>query len=105
MRKAETLKIGVAMIDFHLTLKEPIGAYVNILFDDGDTVDGYYISFGECQDDDDDAETLEIYDTFGVLDTRIFYYAPAKETELVELMKDNPCNDFKILSYELEYKS
>lgn len=92
------------MIDFHATLKTPIGAYCNILFDDGDRVDGYYISFGEMMDDDD-AEVLELYDCYGVADSRIFYYAPEGEAELKRLMEDNPHNDFKILSYELEYKA
>lgn len=79
----------------------PIGAYCNILFDDGDEVDGYYISFGDIIDDGD-AETLDFKDSFGVSDSKIFYYADG-EADLKELMKDNPNNDFKILSYELEY--
>ena len=81
----------------------PIGAYACIYFkDDGQEVDGYYISFGTYRDDDEHQEG-EIFDNFGVADSRIFYYAPEGEAELVELMKDNPHNDFKILSYELEY--
>jgi hypothetical protein len=91
-------------IDFHSKIAPThasIGAYCNILFSDGDRVDGYYISFGEYEDGD----ALELYDNFGVSDTKIFYYAPSGEAELLELMKDNPYNDFKILSYELEYKN
>jgi hypothetical protein len=80
----------------------PIGATANILFDDGVQVDGYYISFGTYRDDDEHEEG-EIHDNFGVPDSSIFYYAPEGEAELIELMKDNPRNDFKILSYELEY--
>lgn len=80
---------------------DPIGAYVNIEFDDGQRVDGYYISFGTYQvDDSDDGE---IFDNFGVSDSRIFYYAPEGEAELIELMKPNRWNDFRILSYSLEY--
>jgi len=83
------------------TKTAPIGAYCNIEFNDGDIVDGYYISFGTYRDDD--FEDGEIFDNFGVADSRIFYYAPEGEAELIELMKPNKWNDFKILSYSLEY--
>lgn len=76
-----------------------IGAYVNIEFNDGELVDGYYISFGTYRDDDE--HEGEIYDNFGVPDSRIFYYAPEGEAELIELMKPNKWNDFRVLSYEL----
>lgn len=76
----------------------PIGAHCNILFDDGDEIEGYYISFGEYEDE-------AMTDSYGVQDDRIFYYAPNGEAELLELMKDNGNNDFKILSYELEYRA
>ena len=80
-----------------------IGAYCSIQFkDDGQEVEGYYISFGTYRDDDYHEEG-EIFDNFGVPDSRIFYYAPEGEAELLELMKNNPHNDFKILSYELEH--
>jgi hypothetical protein len=82
--------------------KPPIGAVCNILFDDGDRVDGYYISFSEPPEFDDDNEDYP-NDAFGVPDNSIFYYCPDGEAELIELMKDNPRNDFKILSYELEH--
>lgn len=81
----------------------PIGAYANIEFDDGDQVDGYYISFGTYRDDDEHEEG-EIHDNFGVADSRIFYYAPQGEAELIELMKPNKWNDFRVLSYELTYE-
>jgi hypothetical protein len=91
------------MIDFHSLTHAPIGAYACIEFkDDNSIVDGYYISFGTYADDTQ--EDAEIFDTYGVPDTRIFYYAPQGEAELIELMSDNCYNDFKILSYELEYK-
>lgn len=79
----------------------PIGAYCNIEFDDGEQVDGYYISFGTYRDDDENEG--EILDNFGVADSRIFYYAPEGEAELIELMKPNKWNDFKILFYTLEH--
>lgn len=82
--------------------KTPIGAYANIEFDDGEQIDGYYISFGTYRDDDY-SPNGEIFDNFGVADSRIFYYAPEGESELIELMKPNKWNDFKILSYSLEY--
>ena len=91
-------------IDFHSTLTPtPIGAYACILFkDDGGEVEGYYISFGTYRDDDTHEEG-EIFDNFGVPDSHIFYYAPQGEAELIELMSDDINNDFKILSYELNY--
>lgn len=93
------------MIDFHSLTHAPIGAYACILFkDDGEEVDGYYISFGTYADDTHE-EDVEIFDTYGIPDSRIFYYAPQGEAELIELMSDNCYNDFKILSYELEYKA
>lgn len=82
-------------------MNTPIGATANILFDDGDRVDGYYISFGTYRDDDEHGG--EIVDNFGVPDSKIFYYAPEGEAELIELMKPNKWNDFQILSYELEF--
>lgn len=83
------------------TKRDPIGAYVNIEFDDGQIVDGYYISFGTYRGDD--FEDGEIFDNFGVADSCIFYYAPEGEAELIELMKPNEWNDFRVLSYSLEY--
>lgn len=81
----------------------PIGAYVNIEFDDGEQVDGYYISFGTYREDEEDADE-GLADNWGVPDSRIFYYAPEGEAELIELMKPNKWNDFKVLSYELAYE-
>lgn len=78
----------------------PIGAYVNLEFDDGERVDGYYISFGTYREDEEDPDH-GIPDNWGVPDSRIFYYAPEGEEELKELMQFNKWNDFRILSYEL----
>ena len=83
--------------------KPPIGAVCNILFDDGDQVDGYYISFSEPPNFDAYDNEDVPKDAFGVPDDKIFYYTPDGEAMLIELMKDNPRNDFKILSYKLEH--
>jgi hypothetical protein len=72
------------------------------LFDDGDRVDGYYVSFSEPPTIYEEEEGVPV-DAFGVPDHRIFYYAPEGEAELIELSKANPRNDFQVLSYELEY--
>lgn len=73
----------------------PVGAYCVVKFDDGDIVDGYYFSFGEYNE-----ETEK--DNYGVNDDRIFYYCDGGEAELIQLMSSE--QDFKVLSYELEYK-
>ena len=52
-------------------MANPIGAYCSILFkDDGQTVDGYYVSFGTYRDDDFN-DNSPIFDNFGVSDDRI----------------------------------
>lgn len=83
----------------------PIGAYCNILFDDGDQVDGYYISFSEPPSFEEDENPEGMADKWGINDDYIFYYAPNGEIELKTLSQNNLNNDFKILSYELEYKN
>jgi len=85
--------------------KKPIGAYCDIEFHDGDKVDGYYVSFSDVPDFDAYDNEDVAKDSYGVPDDRIFYYAPYGEVELIELSKDDPNNDFKILSYELEYQN
>lgn len=77
------------------------GAWVNLEFDDGARVDGYYISFGTYRDDDEHEDGV-IVDNFGVPDDKIFYYCPGGEEELKELMEPNKWHDFRVLSYELE---
>ena len=74
----------------------PVGASCVVEFDDGDIVDGYYFSFGDYKEE---TET----DSYGVNDDRIFYYCDGGEAELIELMRSE--QDFKILSYELEYRT
>ena len=84
-------------------MNKPIGAFADILFNDGGSVSGYYISFSDPASFD---ETTGDYsnDAYGVRDDQIFYYAPDGEAELKALSQDNPNNDFKILSYQLDYK-
>ena len=72
-----------------------IGATATIQFNDSDTpLEGAYFSFGG------DSYENEA-DSFGVPDSRIFYFAE-DESEMKALMQEG-VNDFKVLSYELEY--
>ena len=72
-----------------------IGATATILFNDSDTpLEGVYFSF------DGDGSENET-DSFGVPDLKIFYFAE-DEGEMKALMQQG-VNDFKVLSYELEY--
>jgi hypothetical protein len=77
--------------------------FCNILFNNGDHCNGYYVSFSAPPDYDEDYYD-GANDAYGVNDDQIFYYAPDGVDELEILSKPNPNNDFRILSYELEYK-
>ena len=86
-----------------MTNRKPIGAFCTILFNNGDHCNGYYVSFSmppTYHEDEYDVSN----DAWGVPDVAIFYYAPDGIEELEILSKPNPNNDFRILSYELEYK-
>jgi hypothetical protein len=73
-----------------------IGATATIQFNDSDTpLEGAYFSFGWDYLYEPDA------DEFGVPSSRIFYFAE-DESEMKALMQEG-VNDFKVLSYELEY--
>lgn len=74
---------------------QAIGATCCVKFNDGDLVEGYYFSFG-TYDEENDA------DSYGIPDGSIFYYCNGDEYELQQLMS-NPCGDFEVISYELEY--
>lgn len=74
---------------------QAIGATCAVQFDDGMTVEGYYFSFGQY-DEENDA------DSYGIPDGSIFYYCFEGEEEL-KALKDNHAGDFRVLSYELEY--
>jgi hypothetical protein len=78
------------------TPAQPIGAYCVVKFDDGDIVDGYYFSFGEYNE-----ETEK--DSYGVNDEAIFYYCDG-EDDIKRLMGDTGNREFRVLSYDLEYK-
>ena len=81
---------------------KPIGAYCTILFNNGDHCEGYYVSFSEPPTYHEDQYEV-CNDAWGVPDDIIFYYAPDGVKELETLSQHNPNNDFRILSYELEY--
>ena len=69
----------------------PVGATCTILFQ-GETepVEGYYIHFGDCPDDD------------SADDDRIFFYADG-EHEVKDMMISRGLEGFIVVSYELEY--
>ncbi len=56
-----------------------------------------YVSFAEWVDDATE-------DSFGIADEEIFFYCPGGEKELMGLMGDSP-EDFKVLTYEVQWKS
>ncbi len=58
----------------------------------------YYISFGRWIDD-------ETQDVFGVSDDEIFFFCPDGEEELKGLVGDKSEEDFKVLTYEVQWKS
>jgi hypothetical protein len=94
----EIEQYGLADCEFNRELlKNPIGAYACIQFEDeAETIEGYYFSFGDL------TEYYE-YDSYGVPDTHIFYYCNGGgEEEMKSLMVDG-AEDFKVLSYELIY--
>ena len=71
-----------------------IGATASVLFNDEDTpIEGAYFSFGGEHYEN---ET----DSFGVPDSRIFYFVDGEEDLKVLMLHGN--GEFKILSYELE---
>lgn len=77
--------------------KTPRGAWVEYRYhDEDDTTEPHlgYISFGDY---DEDAGT----DTYGVHDTRVFYYSSTEE--LPTLMERSNGEDFYILSFSFVY--
>ena len=78
--------------------KQPIGAHVHIKWTyDDEEIDGYYISFGEY-DEDNESDC----DSFGVPDESIFFYCDGEHALKSYMTKG--MEDFVVLSYELEYK-
>ena len=76
--------------------KQPIGAYATIQWieENSSEISGVYFSFGQFDEEKDT-------DTFGVDDGKIFYYA--EDEHDMEALKQS-VQDFKVLSYSLEYK-
>ena len=72
---------------------KPHGAWANVEIVDEGVVRKVLFSFGEHEDD-------APYDSYGVPDDDIFYYATG-EDELKEMQKDYSYG-FKVLDYELE---
>lgn len=79
-------------------MNTPIGALVTFEWVNTDppVQDTAYFSFGDY---DDVSET----DSFGVPDTRIFYYVDGAEAGLKEMMAATDPFEFKIISYDLTY--
>jgi hypothetical protein len=72
-----------------------IGAWAEIEYlPEGDIISAYF-SFGSIGDDD------AVTDSYGISDEKIFYYCDGGEYEIQQLMQSD--NDFRVLSYELEY--
>jgi len=80
-----------------MTNRQPIGAHVNIKWTyDDEEIDGYYISFGEY-DEDNEPDC----DSFGVPDNSIFFYCDGEHA--LKSYMTRGVEDFVVLSYELEY--
>ena len=86
-------------------MNNPIGAYATIQYrDEANPIENYYFSFGDAGFDYENDEGQDWgNDSYGIPDTRIFYYCNRGEEELKSLMLDGN-NDFKVLSYELIYE-
>ena len=72
---------------------KPHGAWANVYITDEDVVRKVLFSFGTHEDD-------APYDSYGVPDDNIFFYATGEE-ELIEMQTDDS-RGFKVLDYELE---
>lgn len=85
-----------------MTNRQPIGAITTIkwLGEDSDPVDGYYFSFGDYPEFDEDTGEYGD-DGHGVPDNAIFFYCDG-EHALRSYMTEG-IEDFVVLSYELEY--
>jgi hypothetical protein len=75
---------------------QPIGAWCEIEWLDDGAIGFKYASFG-TYDEENDA------DSYGISDEAIFYYCDG-ESDIKRLMGDNGNGDFRILSYDIEYK-
>ncbi len=75
---------------------QAIGAWCDIEWLNDGAIGFKYASFGEY-DEENDA------DNYGIDDEAIFYYCDG-EADIKRLMGDNGNGEFRVLSYELEYK-
>ena len=75
---------------------QPIGAWCDIEWLNDGSKGFKYASFGEY-DEENDA------DTHGISDEAIFYYCDG-EDDIKRLMGDTGTREFRVLSYDLEYK-
>jgi hypothetical protein len=84
-------------------MKNPIGAFADITWNDGEMTDGYYFSFGDADINEEEGMGGDWgMDSFGVPDDRIFFYCNGGENELKSYMA-TPSEGFLVLSYELVY--
>jgi len=85
-------------------MKNPIGAFADITWNDGEMIDGYYFSFGDAGVDYENDDGCDWgNDSFGVPDDRIFFYCNGGENELKSYMV-TPSEGFLVRNYELVYE-
>ena len=85
-----------------MTDRQPIGATCTIkwLGEDSEPVEGYYFSFSESPEFDEDTEDYG-NDSYGIPDDAIFFYCDG-EHALRSYMTEG-IEDFIVINYELEY--
>jgi hypothetical protein len=84
-----------------MTNKQPIGATATIKWlGEDEVVDGYYFSFADAPEFDEDTEDYG-NDSYGIPDDAIFFYCDG-EHALKSYMTEG-IEDFIVLDYELEY--
>lgn len=82
--------------------KQPIGAYATIQWKDDpeQTSGGYYFSFGEHAEFDEETEDYG-EDSFGMPDSEIFFYCDGEQA--IKSYMTSGMEDFIVLNYELAY--
>jgi hypothetical protein len=84
-----------------MTTAQPIGAYATIKWlGDGEIVDGYYFSFGDSPEFNEETGDYG-NDSYGVPDDSVFFYCDG-EHSLKSYMTAG-IEGFVVLDYELEY--
>lgn len=90
------IQLNNAVLNNPPVKRKPIGAWCEIEnIPEGDTLTAYF-SFAGLNEDES-----ALTDGAGIPDDRIFYYCDDGEAEIIELMQST--QDFKVLSYSLEY--